>query len=290
VSSTQTSKTSTAVTINYATVEGYTLDANGSANLITVNSSFAAPFRINGNGGSDTINLVSSALGSFVTIDGGLGLDTVNVNSDALGTAEAHFDTTQDLANLNLPAGGTAVVEANGSRVIDTDALTIASAAKLDLNDNDLIVDYTAATQLGVVQALINIGRNSGAWNGNGLTSTTAGANAQHNTTLGAMEATDFKAIYGGGATFSGRTIDTTAVLVKYTYYGDADFNGKVNFDDYVRIDNGFNNHFTGWANGDFDGNSQVNFDDYVLIDLAFNTQSGTLGRGRGAGRNDLMI
>jgi len=52
-----------------------------------------------------------------------------------------------------------------------------------------------------------------------------------------------------------------------------------VNFDDYVRTDNGFNNHLTGWLNGDFDLNGQVNFDDYVLIDLAFNTQNGTLGR-----------
>jgi hypothetical protein len=127
------------------------------------------------------------------------------------------------------------------------------------------------------VQALINLGRNGGAWNGNGITSTTAGANAQDNTTLGAMEASDFLAIYGGGALFDGRAIDNSAVLVKYTWYGDADFNGKVNFDDYVRTDNGFNNHLTGWVNGDFDGNGSINFDDYVLIDLAFNTQSGTL-------------
>jgi len=66
---------------------------------------------------------------------------------------------------------------------------------------------------------------------------------------------------------------------VKYIYYGDTDFNGIVNFDDYVRTDNGLNNHLSGWINGDFDLNGSVNFDDYVLIDLAFNTQSGTLGR-----------
>jgi hypothetical protein len=66
---------------------------------------------------------------------------------------------------------------------------------------------------------------------------------------------------------------------VKYTYYGDTDFNGKVNFDDYVRTDSGFNNHLSGWLNGDFDGNGVVNFDDYVLIDLAFNTQNTTLRR-----------
>jgi len=68
-------------------------------------------------------------------------------------------------------------------------------------------------------------------------------------------------------------------VLVKYTWYGDTDFNGVLNFDDYVRTDNGFNNHLGGWLNGDFDGNGSVNFDDYVLIDLAFNAQDGTLRR-----------
>src|SRR4051812_42387517 len=93
------------------------------------------------------------------------------------------------------------------------------------------------------------------------------------------MEASEFESIFGPSTTFAGEAIDSTAVLVKYTYYGDADFNGIVNFDDYVRTDSGFNNHRTGWLNGDFDLNGTVNFDDYVLIDLAFNTQSCTLGR-----------
>ena len=60
---------------------------------------------------------------------------------------------------------------------------------------------------------------------------------------------------------------------MKYTYYGDTDFNGLVNFDDYARIDAGFNNGGNDWFEGDFDYNGVVNFDDYSLIDLAFNTQ-----------------
>src|SRR4029078_7223824 len=91
-------------------------------------------------------------------------------------------------------------------------------------------------------------------------------------------EATDYASAANGSA-FDGLNPDSTAVFVKYTYYGDTDFNGRINFDDYVRTDNGFNNHLSGWLNGDFDLNDQVNFDDYVLIDLAFNTQSGTLHR-----------
>lgn len=55
---------------------------------------------------------------------------------------------------------------------------------------------------------------------------------------------------------------------------GDADTNGIIDFDDYSRIDNGFNNHLTGWTNGDFDANGIVDFDDYALIDSNFNLQS----------------
>ena len=163
-------------TITYSTTETYELDANNFNNTINVNSSFAGAFRVDGNGGVDTINLVSSAAGSFVMIDGGAALDVVNVNSDGAGTAIGHFDATQDLASLTILSGGTQVMEANGARVIDTDALTIAATGTLDLTNNDLIVDYPGATQMGVITALINLGRNGGLWNGNGITSSTAGA------------------------------------------------------------------------------------------------------------------
>jgi hypothetical protein len=155
--------------------------------------------------------------------------------------------------------------------------------AQLDLNDNPLILDYTNSSQLTTLQALVNAARNGGAWDVAGISSTVARQNPNHNTTLGLLEATEFKSLYGTNATFAGEAIDSTAVLVKYTYYGDTDFNGRVNFDDYVRTDSGYNNHKTGWLNGDFDGNGQIIFDDYVLIDLAFNTQSATLGRRGGS-------
>jgi hypothetical protein len=66
---------------------------------------------------------------------------------------------------------------------------------------------------------------------------------------------------------------------VKYTWNGDTNFSGTVDFDDYVRTDIGFNTGLTGWLNGDFDYSGSIDFDDYVLIDIAFNTQSGTLRR-----------
>jgi hypothetical protein len=202
------------------------------------------------------------------------GFDTVNIT----GGPRVAFPAMQHLQSLTM-AAGTAASLVGANRLLATRGLSLGDGATLDLNDNDLLLDYSGATQLAALQQLINNARASGAWTGSGITSTAAALNSVHNTTLGAMEAAEFKSIYGATATFDGEALDNDAVLVKYTWYGDADFNGRVNFDDYVRTDAGFNNHRTGWTNGDFDGNGSVNFDDYVLIDLAFNSQSGTLGR-----------
>jgi hypothetical protein len=184
-------------------------------------------------------------------------------------------------ASLTLAARGAAAEP----HVLRTQSVSLGDSSVINVNDNAVVVDYTGgrSPELNLVQALINSGRAGGAWTGIGITSTAAKNNPLHNTTLGAMDAADFLAIYGPAAKFEGETIDTTAVLVKYTYYGDTDFDGQVNFDDYSRTDSGFNLHKTGWLNGDFDGNAQVDFDDYSLIDLAFNTQGAPL-RPRGGG------
>jgi hypothetical protein len=263
--------------IIYSTIEDYRLEASNDAGTINVNSSFADAFRVHANGGVDTVNLTSSAPASFVTIDGGAALDTINVNSDNSGTAVAHFEASQDLAVLSILNGGTAVMEPDGNRLLETGSLTVAASALLDLTDNDLILDYTGPSQLALVQAQINLARNFGAWDGFGITSSSAATNPNANTTLGAMEASEYDSVYGAGSLFSGIDPDDTAVLIKYTYYGDTDFNGFVDGDDYARTDSGFNLGLAGWLNGDADGNGFIDGDDYALIDLAFNTQSPVL-------------
>ncbi|CAN5545476.1 hypothetical protein BH09PLA1_BH09PLA1_14100 [soil metagenome] len=178
--------------------------------------------------------------------------------------------------------GGTVTVQSNGS---DTGAsrvgtLTIAggaaSTATLDLNNNDLIVTSGSAS---LIQSQISNARHAGAWDQPGISSSSAGAAMPRNTTLGLLSGAEYRGLLGPGAQFDGFAVADNDVLVKYTWYGDTDFNGVVNFDDYSRTDSGFNNNRTGWLNGDFDANGVVNFDDYSLIDLAFNTQSGSLRR-----------
>ena len=166
--------------------------------------------------------------------------------------------------SVNIVPAGT---DASSSRL---SSLAIGQGGRMDLANNDLIVDYTGPSPSSAVSQLLIRGRSGGSWTGDGLTSSIAAAHPSHATTLGAMEASDFTAATGAN-TFSGQTIDNSAILVKYTWYGDTDFNGVVNFDDYARIDTGFNLGRSGWVNGDFDFNNIVNFDDYSLIDNAFN-------------------
>jgi hypothetical protein len=106
-----------------------------------------------------------------------------------------------------------------------------------------------------------------------GIVSSTAMADSTHLTAIGVIQNDN-----GSGSplysSFGGVTgLTNTAVLVKYTYYGDTNLDGKVDGSDYSRIDNGALNRLTGWFNGDFNYDGVVNGSDYTLIDNAFNMQ-----------------
>jgi len=267
--------------VQYIDFENVFIDGETGSNTINVNSTQpTTSIYLNGGATADTYNINETSGNGYAVISSGAGGDTLNVNTDNTGSAHVEFLSSVALRDLNLGVNGSARMSPHGNHVLSLSGnfWFNGAGAILDMNDNDFIYDYSGSTVFQGILNPINWARAGGSWSGNvGMTSTSAKNNPAHNTTLGIMEARDYKLLYGSGATFDGQAIDDTAILVKYTYYGDTDFNGRVNFDDYVRTDSGFNNHKTNWFNGDFDGNGQVNFDDYVLIDLAFNTQGTTL-------------
>src|SRR5438552_17820659 len=53
-----------------------------------------------------------------------------------------------------------------------------------------------------------------------------------------------------------------------YTYGGDATLDGKINADDYGRIDFNVGLGSSGWFNGDFNYDGKINVDDYGIIDF----------------------
>ncbi|HEX2971448.1 MAG TPA: hypothetical protein VHP11_03905, partial [Tepidisphaeraceae bacterium] len=76
---------------------------------------------------------------------------------------------------------------------------------------------------------------------------------------------------------FSGQAVTANDILVKYTWNGDVDLNGKVDLADYFLVDAGFIKQTGGYRNGDLDFSGKVDLADYFLIDSAFIAQRGTL-------------
>jgi hypothetical protein len=241
-----------------------------------------------------TINLASPtvSLGGTTSVANGALLHVDNNSAGSSVVVEAGANATVSrFRTPSLTINGNATLAPNGSanEVTVVDSLVFGASGKLDLNDNDMIWNYAAAdpSPKAAVQAMITAARNGGAWNGASNLASTAAKNASpKNKTLAVLEATEYKSVAGQFASFDNQAIDDSALLIKFTYYGDTDFNGIVNFDDYSRTDAGFNQSRSGWLNGDFDGNGSVNFDDYSLIDLAFNTQTGAIRPGSGSSPN----
>ncbi|MBC7782275.1 MAG: PEP-CTERM sorting domain-containing protein [Burkholderiales bacterium] len=149
-------------------------------------------------------------------------------------------------------------------------------AGKLELHDNDLIIDYTGAanpytTTLDMVRkGLVLLGGN-----GKGIGSAKVDAQALSGTMLGVV---DNGAVGGAITALSGYAgVTAQSVLVKYTWRGDANLDGIVNGSDYALADTGFTGGGTGWFYGDVNYDGITNGSDYALIDTGFSSQSGPL-------------
>jgi hypothetical protein len=147
--------------------------------------------------------------------------------------------------------------------------LSIAPGGVLDLTNNALIIDYPSGSTspLASVEQWIASGRNGATWNGSGITSSTAAASGKLYT-VAVAEASDVLALsQGQTAMFQGQRVDDTAILVRFTYAGDANLDGKINIDDYGRIDSSFASGPINYSHGDFNFDKKHTIDDYGIID-----------------------
>ena len=81
-----------------------------------------------------------------------------------------------------------------------------------------------------------------------------------------------------GAGTFNGASIGLTAIVGKYTYFGDANIDGQVTGDDYTVVDANLNTTPAvglEWLRGDMNLDGTITGDDYTVID-------GNLGLGVG--------
>src|SRR5205807_6946084 len=100
-------------------------------------------------------------------------------------------------------------------------------------------------------------------------------------TTLGVASASQVKSINPGDtAVWNGQSVTGSDTLVMFTYAGDATLDGKINVDDYGRIDFNVGLGTAGWYNGDFNYDGKINVDDYGIIDFNVGIQGPPLGGG----------
>jgi hypothetical protein len=98
-------------------------------------------------------------------------------------------------------------------------------------------------------------------------------------TTVGLAEARDALGLSGVMTeTWNGQTVDSTTILIKYTYAGDANLDGVIDGGDYGVIDNFVQvpNAF-GYFNGDFNFDGVIDGGDYGVIDNNIQAQGTAL-------------
>ncbi len=280
-------------TINFTGNGPYTLDGAGTLN-------FSGSAGVNVMAGSHTISTAMTLGGDMVaSVRSGstLTLSSVTSNGNSLMKAGAGTLRLTNARFNNLEViGGRVSVVANGSldAVGKVNGLSVSSTttagvttynATLDLANNDLVIDYApgqsplgtwnGTAYTGILGALQS-GRNGGAWNGAGIiTSMSAAVSGNPRTTLGVAEASAALGLNATTTAWRGQLVDASSLLIKYTYAGDANLDGRIDVDDYFVIDSNYSKSGTlfGYGNGDFDYDGSIDADDYFLIDSNFSSQ-----------------
>jgi autotransporter-associated beta strand protein len=174
-----------------------------------------------GTDGFHKLGAGTMALAGVNTYSGGTTVDAGTLlvaNADGLGTSP-----------VDVLDGALTQVEASLPKAVTLSTLATNLTGRFDITDNSMVI---RGMTLPEVQTMVQAAFNGGHWDGaGGLTSSTAAANASGTTAVGigsneVLNKTTFKGVEG---------LLSTDVLVKYTYYGDADLDGDVDGNDVGR-------------------------------------------------------
>lgn len=225
-------------------------DTSGTLNGMSVTLvNTPAGLVVNGGTGNDALSLTNRS----IAFAGDAAATTANLTLNLGAGASATFEATQHLAALNLSDDASAVLTPGGGKALVTDGLSVTGTASLDLADGDMTVN--AAMTSDQMSQLLASGR---------VFSSTAVADIDHVTGLGYALASDLG--LGSGA-----------MLVKYTYLGDTDLDGRVTADDLARIDRGRAKGLGTWLWGDANYDGVVDGVDVTLAHAAFRDQGTVL-------------
>ncbi len=263
-----------------------------------------------GTGGIDSagsgINTISRPVAMTAASTWTVGSDNTLVLGGALsgsgyvltkdGPGTLRLPQSVDLAGLAIDAGTVAGPDGGGPATIVTHALSIAQSggsptATLDLAASRMVIDYDGdpnSSPLEEVKAWIQAGwfGPDAPWYGTGIISTVARGEPNLYTVAlvdqGRLLAETGELWYGPGGTrgetFGGIAVDWTSILVKFTYLGDVDLDGKV-YDDDVGIMSG------NYTNAGPTGAQYWNGDVFGFDGWVYDDEAGIIGGAYNNGR-----
>jgi autotransporter-associated beta strand protein len=261
----------TSITFNTGptNVRPFTLE---SAGTIIFNGSIGTGTAVYGQlrkSGSGTVILGGSnnyAIGT--TVNAGTLITNTNFSNGTITNVSSTVVT-----GLNVLAGAARVAQKAtsndpaGTTVVPS--LNVGAGAQLDLTNNAMVLDYTAASPLATIQTYLTNGYNNGSWDGTtGINSSAAHTNnlvpGAHITALGYGEASALFSTFP--ALFAGENVDNTAVVIRYVNSGDANLDGSVDSVDFNLLASNFGGSGKQWIEADFNYDGAVDTTDFNLL------------------------
>lgn len=228
--------------------------------------------------GGDTLysnagdDIISSSAGAN-TLHGTSGNDTVSVTG---GTLTA--DTSQLFSSISISSGAELILDSGAGPFITS---SFSSSGTLDITDNQFAIDYAGSSPFSTIRTAITAGYDSGAWDGAGIISSTAAADPSSAHGVGYAENSDL-----AWSTLGSQSIDSSTLVVEYTYYGDANLDNDITPADFRLVHAGAATNVAiidstdradnaSWYGGDFNYDSLVDPTDLqTLYTAAINYSS----------------
>ncbi len=255
---------------------------NATLNGVTVSYPTTVVQRIivNGLAGDDALHL--DDLGAIATdFRGGTGDNTVDVAAGTLvlvtdiGSAQSRVGITvasgaalrlqasQHLASLQVMANADVIMAAPLGSYLFTQALSISPAGTLDLEESDLILDYSGTSPFADVRSYVLTGYGWPLPRG-GISSSSIEAQGG-NTILAVMDNAALAL-----TNWDGQTIDATTIIGKYTYFGDANMDGMVSDLDLFLVGQNLFSKGDAFWQGDLNFDGFVTPQDFTSVDAHF--------------------
>lgn len=228
-----------------------------SGNILT--KSGAGTLRLNASSFTGASNAQIAVSNGTLQIDKPL---SPSVGVHTTSGAITRFNCSTSLGYLTTSSAGTtvAITTSVGSpTVVKAAGIGIGGNTTINISNNVLLIDYTGQSVLDAMNAYAGQGVRTGVGLISGLSDPKKG--------VGIVEASSI----GSPTIYLNTSIDNTTVIARYTLKGDTDVNGTVNFNDLVRLAQGYNKAGT-WINGDSDYNGSVDFADLVALAQNYNS------------------